>query len=60
MADASPESIQRLIENSEKRLVQMEMSQPLVLKARRAVDEIGLGLRKNDNANVNLNDNHIK
>lgn len=39
MADASPESIQRLIENSEKGLSQIETSLPLVLDARAAVVE---------------------
>lgn len=39
MADASPESIQRLIENSEKGIAQIEISQPFLLKARRAVEE---------------------
>ncbi len=34
MADASPETIQRLIENSEKGLSQIEMSLPLILKTR--------------------------
>ena len=39
MADASPESIQRLIENSEKGLAQIETSQPQVLETRKAVEE---------------------
>lgn len=39
MADASPESIQRLIENSEKGLLQIEMSLPIVLKTRKAIEE---------------------
>ena len=38
MADASPESIQRLIENSEKGLAQIETSQPQVLETRKAVE----------------------
>lgn len=37
MADASPETIQRLIENSEKGLAQIEMSSPYILETRRAV-----------------------
>lgn len=39
MADASPESIQRLIENSEKGLAQIEVSLPQILKTRQAVED---------------------
>lgn len=39
MADASPESIQKLIENSEKGLAQIEMSLPIVLEARKVIEE---------------------
>lgn len=39
MADASPESLQRLIENSEKGLAQIEMSLPLILETRLAIEE---------------------
>lgn len=39
MAEASPESIKRLIENSEKGLSQIEISLPLVLETRQAVEE---------------------
>lgn len=39
MADASPESIKRLIENSEKGLSEIEISLPHVLEARQAVVE---------------------
>ena len=49
LADASPESIQRLIENSERGLAQIEMSQPLILDARRAVVE---AIEKEDGRNV--------
>ena len=51
MADASPESIQRLIESSENGLAQIELSQPLVLKARQAVDE---AIKKQDGRNAVL------
>lgn len=37
MAEASPESIQRLIDNSEKGLKDIEMSLPLILETRQAV-----------------------
>ena len=39
MADASPESIQQLIEIFEKGLAQIEMSLPQILKTRKAVEE---------------------
>lgn len=39
MADATPETIQRLIDNSEKGLAKIEMSLPLVLETRKAVEE---------------------
>lgn len=39
MADASPESIQLLIENSEKGLAQIEVYLPQILKTRKAVEE---------------------
>ena len=39
MADASPESIQLLIENSEKGRAQIEVSLPQILKTRKAVEE---------------------
>lgn len=39
MADASPESIQRLIENSEKGLSQIEASLPYILERRQAVED---------------------
>ena len=51
MADASPESIQRLIESSENGLAQIELSQPLVLKERQAVDE---AIKKQDGRNAVL------
>ena len=38
MADASPESIQRLIQNSEKELSQIELLLPLILETRKAVE----------------------
>ena len=37
MADASPETIERLIGNSEKGLKDIEMSLPLILETRQAV-----------------------
>lgn len=39
MADASPETIQQLIENSEKGLAQIEVSLPLILETRQTVEE---------------------
>lgn len=39
MADASPESIPRLIENSEKGLAQIEMSSPILLEGRKAIED---------------------
>ena len=39
MAEASPKSIQRLIENSEKGLAQIELSLPQILKTRKTVEE---------------------
>ena len=51
MADASPESIQRLIENSEKGLTQIEMSLPLILETRQAIGE---AIKKQDERNVGL------
>lgn len=39
MADASPKSIQRLIEYSEKGLAQIEVSLPQILKTRKAIEE---------------------
>lgn len=48
MADASPETIQRLIDNSEKGLVQIEMSLPLLLETRQAVVE---AIKKQDGGN---------
>lgn len=51
MAEASPESIQRLIENSEKGLVQIELSLPLILETRQAVLE---AIKKQEGSNVIL------
>lgn len=51
MADASSESIQRLIENSEKGLSQIEMSLPLILKTRKAIEE---AIRNQNDRNVVL------
>lgn len=51
MADASPDSILRLIGNSEKGLAQIEMSLPAILKARQAVLE---AIEKQDERNVVL------
>ncbi len=51
MADASPESIQRLIENSEKGLKQIEISLPLILETRQAIEE---AIKKQDEHNVGL------
>lgn len=51
MADASPDSILRLIENSEKGLAQIEMSLPSILEARKAVLE---AIEKQDDRNVVL------
>lgn len=51
MADASPDSILRLIGNSEKGLAQIEMSLPAILKARLAVLE---AIEKQDERNVVL------
>lgn len=49
MADASPESILRLIENSEKGLKQIEISLPLILETRQAIEE---AIKKQDEHNV--------
>ena len=51
MADASPDSILRLIENSEKGLAQIEMSLPAILEARQAVLE---AIEKQDGRNIIL------
>ncbi len=51
MAETSPESIQRLIENSERGIAQIEVSQPLVLEARRTVEDV---IKKQDGRNVVL------
>ena len=51
MADASPETIQRLIANSEKGLVQIELSLQPILEARQAVLE---AIKKQDGSNVIL------
>ena len=51
MADASPESIQRLIENSEKGLTQIEMSLPVVLETRKAIEE---AIQKQEEGRVEL------
>lgn len=52
MVDASPETILRLIKNSEKVLGQIEMSLPTILEAREAILET---IKKQDNSNVILN-----
>ena len=51
MADASPETIQQLIENSEKGLAQIEVSLPLILETRQTVEET---IKKRDGRNVVL------
>ena len=51
MAEASQESIQRLIENSEKGLAQIEMSLPILLEGRRVIEE---AIKKQENRNVVL------
>ncbi len=51
MADASPESIQRLIANSERGLKDIEMSLPLILETRQAVIDAN---RKQEGSNVVL------
>ena len=51
MADASPETIQRLIENSEKGLAQIEMSLPHVLEARPVVMN---AIKRQEGSNVIL------
>lgn len=51
MVDASPESIQHLIENSEKALAQIEVSLPLILETRQAVAET---IKNHDGNNVVL------
>lgn len=51
MADASPDSILHLIENSEKGLAQIEMSLPAILKARQVVLE---AIEKQNERNVVL------
>lgn len=51
MADASPDSILHLIENSEKGLAQIEMSLPAILEARQTVLE---AIEKLENRNVVL------
>lgn len=52
MADASQEAIQRLIENSEKGLAQIEMSLPTILETRKIIVE---AISEQDNDNVILN-----
>ena len=51
MADASPETIQRLIGNSEKGLAQIEVSLLLILKTRQVVEE---AIKNHDGSNVVL------
>ena len=51
MADASPETIQRLIANSERGLKDIEMSLPLILETRQAVIDAN---RKQEGSNVVL------
>ena len=51
MVDASPETIQRLIDNSEKGLAQIEMSLPLILETRQAVID---ATKKQEGSNVVL------
>lgn len=52
MADASPVSIQRLIENSEKGLAKIEMSSPLILETQKAIEE---AIKRQDGRNVGAN-----
>ena len=51
MADASPESIQRLTENSEKGLAQIEMSSPILLEGRKAIED---AIKKQEERNAVL------
>lgn len=51
MTDASPETIQRLIENSEKGLSRIEMSLPIILEARQSVID---AIEKKEERNVTL------
>jgi len=51
MADASPETIQRLIDNSEKGLSQIEMTLPYVLDTRHAVED---AIQKQEGSNETL------
>lgn len=53
MAEASPETILRLIEKSEKELTQIEMSLPTILGTREAILE-AISEQDNDNAILNL------